>query len=47
MFDEDEVVARAREAQAAMIQEAGYSDRIGLSAFWPVIEPETQERDLP
>jgi 5-methylthioadenosine/S-adenosylhomocysteine deaminase len=39
LFDEEEVVARAREAQAAMIQEAGYGDRIGLSVSWPVIRP--------
>lgn len=39
VFDEDEVVALAREAQAAMIKEAGYGDKIGLSASWPVIGP--------
>jgi len=33
-------VARAREAQAAMIQEAGYGDRIGLSVTLPVIKPQ-------
>ncbi len=41
VFDEGEVVARAREAQAAMIQEAGYGDRIGLSVSWPVVKPPT------
>jgi len=37
VFDEAEVVARAREAQAAMIREAGYDGQIGLSVSWPVI----------
>jgi 5-methylthioadenosine/S-adenosylhomocysteine deaminase len=37
VFDEGEVVARAREAQAAMIEEAGYGGQIGLSVSWPVI----------
>ena len=40
VFDEEEVVARAREAQAAMIREAGYGERIGLSVSWPVIKPQ-------
>ncbi len=39
-FDEKEVVARAREAQSAMIKEAGYEGRIGLSVSWPVITPD-------
>ena len=46
VFDEEEVVARAREVQAAMIQEAGYGDKIGLSVSWPVIEPQTPDRAL-
>jgi 5-methylthioadenosine/S-adenosylhomocysteine deaminase len=37
VFDENEVVARVREVQAAMIHEAGYQGRIGLSAVWPVV----------
>jgi 5-methylthioadenosine/S-adenosylhomocysteine deaminase len=39
VFDEEEVVARAREAQKAMIREAGYEGVLGLSAYWPVITP--------
>jgi len=39
VFDEAEVVAWVREAQAAMIEEAGYEGRIGLSVSWPVIMP--------
>ena len=37
VFDENEVVARVREAQASMIEEAGYRGKIGLSAVWPVV----------
>jgi 5-methylthioadenosine/S-adenosylhomocysteine deaminase len=37
VFDEHEVVAKAREAQASMIEEAGYRGKIGLSAVWPVV----------
>jgi len=37
VLDENEVVARVREVQAAMIEEAGYQGRIGLSSVWPVV----------
>lgn len=37
VFDENEVVARAREAQAAMIAEAGYGAILGPSSYWPVV----------
>jgi 5-methylthioadenosine/S-adenosylhomocysteine deaminase len=37
VFDENEVVARVREAQSGMLEEAGYQGKIGLSAVWPVI----------
>jgi 5-methylthioadenosine/S-adenosylhomocysteine deaminase len=46
VFDEVEVVARAREAQAAMIQEAGYGDKVGLSVSWPVIKPLVSGKSL-
>jgi 5-methylthioadenosine/S-adenosylhomocysteine deaminase len=38
VFDEGEVVARVREAQVSMLEEAGYRGKMGLSAVWPVIE---------
>lgn len=37
VLDEQEVIARARESQAAMIKEAGYEGQIGLTVSWPVI----------
>lgn len=37
VFDENEVVAKAREAQASMIAEAGYGDILGASSYWPVM----------
>ncbi len=37
VFDESEVVAKAREAQAGMIAEAGYGDILGHSSHWPVV----------
>lgn len=37
VFDENEVVAKAREAQAGMIAEAGYGDILGMSSYWPVV----------
>lgn len=37
VFDEHEVVAKAREAQAGMIAEAGYGDILGPSSYWPVL----------
>lgn len=35
VFEEAEVVANAREAQAGLFKEAGLADRMGLSAVWP------------
>jgi 5-methylthioadenosine/S-adenosylhomocysteine deaminase len=35
--DENEIVARVREAQKAMISEAGLEGEIGLTSSWPVI----------
>ena len=37
VFDEEEVIAHAREAQIALLQEAGYAGDIGLTVSWPVI----------
>ena len=37
VFDEEEVRARAREAQTGMIKEAGLEEEIGLAFSWPVI----------
>jgi hypothetical protein len=39
VFDEEEVIARVREAQAGMIKEAGHEGEIGLTSSWPVITP--------
>jgi cytosine/adenosine deaminase-related metal-dependent hydrolase len=39
VFDEEEIIARAHEAQAGMIMEAGLEGEIGLTASWPVITP--------
>jgi 5-methylthioadenosine/S-adenosylhomocysteine deaminase len=39
VFDEEQVVARARETQKEMIKEAGLSSEIGLTRSWPVIAP--------
>lgn len=39
VFDEEEVVARAREAQRGVIREAGLEGEIGLTSSWPVIIP--------
>ena len=46
VFDEKEVVARAREAQMAMIKEAGYEGVLGPSAHWPVV-PQASAASLP
>ena len=37
IFDEDEVAARVREQQKAMIKEAGLEGDIGLLSSWPEI----------
>ncbi len=38
LLDEERVRAQAREAQAAMIDEAGLRERIGLTQSWPVVD---------
>jgi len=37
VLDENEVVAKAREAQVGMIAEAGYGEILGPSSYWPVV----------
>jgi 5-methylthioadenosine/S-adenosylhomocysteine deaminase len=37
VFDTQEVVARAREAQVGMIKEAGLEGKLGLAYSWPVV----------
>ena len=41
LFDEAEVMARAREAQAALLREAGLDGEIGLSQVWPAVHAAT------
>ena len=41
MFDEDEVAAKVREQQKAMIKEAGLEGDIGLLSSWPEIGGES------
>jgi 5-methylthioadenosine/S-adenosylhomocysteine deaminase len=41
ILDEEEVIARAREAQTAMLREAEMDAHLQVSSIWPVVSPES------